>query len=103
MTTINAKNGDTITAAIGYIDIGGLAVPRAKLAEVLPDIERFERNLSLALATDAYMTEHNGYVPDSFLSLDDNRRREVAETLHEVGMLHKSAADELKAEIERRA
>jgi hypothetical protein len=35
-----------VTDAVGFVDLGNLAIPRQKLAKMLPDIERFERCLS---------------------------------------------------------
>jgi hypothetical protein len=91
---VENKNG-TVTDVIGFINIGTMAIPRAQLARVLPDIDRFERCLPLALKVDEYMTEHQGAIPPW---LDRTQRDDVAETLREIGRLELDAADELESE-----
>lgn len=70
-----------------HIDIGGLALPRSELAEVLPDIDRFEKYLTDALAVDSYMTNGDGSVPSYVQKWPEERLSGVIATLKEIGSL----------------
>jgi|GEM_PF-3999350 len=92
----------TVTAAIGYVDLGTHIVPRAKLAMMLPDLARFERWLRVAQRIDAYMTEHDGVIPPEFKVMSIADRRAVADTLVELGELQRQAGEACRAELARR-
>jgi hypothetical protein len=51
-------NGE-VTHAVGFVDLGNIAIARQKLAKMLSDVERFEQCLGTAL----YITEHEGAWP----------------------------------------
>ncbi|HET7313025.1 MAG TPA: hypothetical protein VFJ08_01600 [Salinisphaera sp.] len=70
-----------------HIDIGGVALPRSELAEVLPDIERFEAYLTDALAVDSYMGNGDGSVPSYVHKWPEERLANVIATLKEIGSL----------------
>jgi hypothetical protein len=44
---IEHDNGTT-TEAIGFVELGGMVIPRVQLAKLLPEIARLERGLPLA-------------------------------------------------------
>ena len=70
-----------------HIDIGGLALPRNELVKVLPDIERFEANLTDALAVDSYMSNGDGSIPSYVEKWSEQRLSDVVATLKELGSL----------------
>ena len=78
-----------------HIDIGGVALPRATLAEVLPDIARFEQHLPDALAVDADMKAGDGSIPDYVSEWPQARIEAVVATLKELGSLREQASAEL--------
>ncbi|RJS95211.1 hypothetical protein [Salinisphaera sp. Q1T1-3] len=78
---------DMPQAPQGHIDIGGAAIPRDELAKVLPDIERFEANLTDALAVDSHMKQGDGAVPDFVRQWSEERLADVIVTLKELGSL----------------
>lgn len=69
------------------VDIGGLFVKRSVLAEVLPDLERFERHRADALAIDAAMSANDGSVPEYVQEWPQERIEAVVSTLKELGNL----------------
>lgn len=95
MTT---RHEDGITT-IGYVDIGGCAFPRAALAEVLPDINRFERWLDAAVKADDYMTLHPGQIPPFMRQLSAAEWEAVVTTMRELGELQMAAAADLQREL----
>lgn len=70
-----------------HIDIGGVALPRRELAEVLPDIDRFEAHLTDALAVDSHMSNGDGNLPSYVQQWSEERIANVVATLKEVGSL----------------
>lgn len=70
-----------------HIDIGGVALPREQLVDVLPDIERFEAHLTDALAVDSYMHNGDGSVPAYVHKWSEERLAGVIATLKELGSL----------------
>ncbi|GEM_PF-1657497 len=87
MSDIPANNTDDA------VDIGGLSVKRSALAEVLPDLERFERHRADALAIDAAMSANDGSVPEYVQEWPQERIEAVILTLKELG--------NLRAEVQR--
>jgi hypothetical protein len=85
------ENGNTL---IGYLDVGGLLLPRAQLAETLPDMRRFERCLTDAQMVSAHMTEH-GEPPDAFFGWSEAHMTDVSDTMREVGALLEQAVRRL--------
>tara|TARA_B100002049_G_scaffold231018_1_gene208439 strand:- start:418 stop:705 length:288 start_codon:yes stop_codon:yes gene_type:complete len=79
-----------------HIDIGGIALPREELAQVLPDIERFERHLADALAVDRDMQASEGAVPDYVREWPQARIDAVVRTLKEVGSLREQTSEQMK-------
>ena len=79
-----------------HIDIGGIALPREELAQVLPDIERFERHLPDALAVDRDMQASEGAVPDYVREWPQARIDAVVRTLKEVGSLREQTSEQMK-------
>lgn len=69
------------------VDIGGLSVKRSALADVLPDLERFECHRADALAIDAAMSANDGKVPDYVQEWPQDRIEAVIVTLKELGKL----------------
>lgn len=92
------ENGNRL---IGFIKVGGLAVPRAEVAKVLPDIERFERCLADAEMVNAYMTDH-GKPPAVLSGWSDAYIDDIQVTMREVGAIEGQAAEHLRAERARR-
>lgn len=78
-----------------HIDIGGIALPRKTLAEVLPDLDRFERHLPDALAVDADMKAGDGSIPDYVAQWPQPRIEAVVATLKELGSLREQASAQL--------
>ena len=93
-------NNET-TAAIGFIDLGTMLIPRAELAKVLPDIARFERCLPTARYVSDYMSEHDGALPPGW-NPTDAECKDVVLTMRELGNIELSALNELKEERKRR-
>ncbi|WP_423824072.1 hypothetical protein V5738_08905 [Salinisphaera sp. SPP-AMP-43] len=79
---IDSQSGPT-----SHIDIGGVALPRSELVKVLPDIERFEANLTDALAVDSYMSNGDGSIPSYVQKWSEQRLADVVTTLKELGSL----------------
>jgi hypothetical protein len=100
MKTVHENGG--VTDAIGFINLGTMAVPRKQLAKWLPDVERFERWLPVTQRTDAYMTAHDGATPPEFKAMSVADCSAVLDTMRELGELQTAAARELKAELARR-
>ncbi|ROO24396.1 hypothetical protein [Salinisphaera japonica] len=82
MSSIDASN-----IPADHVDIGGAAVPRVELAKVLPDIVRFEANLTDALAVESHMKQGDGVVPDFVTQWPEDRLAEVITTLKELGSI----------------
>ena len=82
MSSIDASN-----TPADHVDIGGAAVPRAELAKVLPDIVRFEANLTDALAVESHMKHGDGVVPEFVTKWSEERLAEVITTLKELGSI----------------
>ncbi|MES1949083.1 hypothetical protein C84B14_17128 [Salinisphaera sp. C84B14] len=80
-----------------HIDIGGIALPREELAQVLPDIERFEQHLPDALAVDRDMKASGGAVPDYVRQWPQARIDAVVRTLKEVGSLREQASEQMQS------
>ena len=80
-----------------HIDIGGVALPRDELVEVLPDIARFEQHLPDALAVDKAMCEGDGSIPDYVRAWPQPRIEAVVTTLKEIGSLREQAGEQIKA------
>lgn len=84
-------SGDTPT----HIDIGGMALPRGELVEVLPDIERFEAHLTDAIAVDSYMKNGDGSIPDYVRQWSQERIAAVVATLNEIGSLREQLIEQM--------
>lgn len=97
--TIKDTNG---TALIGFIDIGGVAIPRAGLAKGLDDIDRFERWLDRAKETEEHMNEHDGQIPPFAKALSEADRADLITTLKELGALQMAVAERMEAELQSR-
>lgn len=91
-------NTDRHNISSTHIDIGGVALPRQELAEVLPDIERFETHLPDALAVDKQMREGDGSIPDYVSTWPQARVAAVVATLKELGSLREQAGEQIKAQ-----
>jgi hypothetical protein len=76
-----------------HIDIGGLALPRRELVEVLPDIDRFERCLTDALAVDIDMKQSSGAIPDYIGQWSKGYTEAVIRTLKEISSLRQQASE----------
>ena len=96
---MKTENGNSM---IGYMDLDGLAVPRAKLAQVLPDINRFERCLPDALTLSQYMTDNSGDMPAYVTRWPNSYLNDVAATLKELAGIEKQAAKTLHMEAATR-
>lgn len=94
--TIQDENG---TALIGFIDIGGVAIPRAVLAKGMPDIGRFERWLEVAKDIVCYMEEHQDRLPPFTERLTVEDGADLIATLQELGALRIATAFELDREL----
>lgn len=79
-----------------HIDIGGMALPREELVEVLPDIERFEAHLTDAIAVDSYMKNGDGSVPEYVQKWPQERIAAVIATLNEIGSLREQLMQQVK-------
>lgn len=77
-----------------HIDIGGVALSRSELAEVLPDIRRFEAHLTDALAVDSYMSHGDGGIPSYARKWSENRLTNVVATLKELGSLREQLSQQ---------
>lgn len=77
-----------------HIDIGGVALPRSELADVLPDIERFETHLTDALAVDSYLRNGDGSIPSYAQKWPEERLANVIATLKEIGSLREQLAEQ---------
>lgn len=82
------------------VDIGGLWIKRASLAEILPDLARFERHRADALALDTEMSENNGAIPDYINDWPAERIEAVVATLKELGSLRAEAQRQLETDAE---
>lgn len=89
MTSDHSKQPPT------HIDIGGMALSRAELAEVLPDIERFEQHLTDALAVDSYMKNGDGSIPGYAQQWPQERIAAVVATLNEIGSLREQLGEQM--------
>lgn len=78
-----------------HIDIGGMALPREELVEVLPDIERFEAHLTDAIAVDSHMKNGDGSVPDYVQKWPQERIAAVIATLNEIGSLREQLMQQM--------
>lgn len=86
-----------------YIKLdGGLLIPRAKLAETLPDIERFERCLSDAQRLSADMTANGGRPPEYIADWNKPYRDDVVATMRETGELYSYSLADMEVEKIRR-
>lgn len=90
------------TSATTHLDIGGVALPRSALADVLPDMARFERYLADALAVDADMKRGDGSIPDYVREWPQERIEGVVATLKEVGSLREQAQAQVREKAPRR-
>lgn len=99
MTILKDENGNEM---IGYIELNGMAIPRAYLVKVLPDIERFERCLDDALRVSRQMDENEGRVPDCMKSWTGPYVRDIAATVGELGEIYASAAELCRADAAAR-
>lgn len=57
------------------------------MVEILPDFNRFEACLTDALAVDAYMSNHDGHIPDYVQEWSEKHLARVISTLKEIGSL----------------
>jgi hypothetical protein len=88
---VKVKHSDgTVTEAVGYLDLGGLLIPRARLAKELPDIARFER----CLVTARYISEYSAFPPG--WNPTDGGINDVALTLGEMDELELKTAEALE-------
>jgi hypothetical protein len=85
-----------------HVDIGGVALPREALANVLPDIERFERHLADALQVDRDMKAGDGSIPPYVSDWSQERINAVVATLKEVGSLREQAGEQIQSSNVRR-
>lgn len=69
-------------------------MPRSELANVLPDIERFEAHLTDALAVDSHMSNGDGSVPSYVQKWSEERLANVIATLKELGSLREQLAQQ---------
>lgn len=81
-----------------HIDIGGMALPREELVEVLPDIERFEAHLTDAIAVDSHMKNGDGSVPEYVQKWPQERIAAVIATLNEIGSLREQLMQQVKSQ-----
>ena len=92
---MNANEQPNIPAS--HIDIGGVALPRKELAQVLPDMARFEAHLPDALAVDTQMREGDGSIPAYVQNWPQERVAAVVATLKELGSLREQASEQIKS------
>ena len=92
---MNANDQPSIPAS--HLDIGGVALPREELSQVLPDMARFERHLPDALAIDKQMREGDGSIPSYVQDWPQDRIAAVVATLKEVGSLREQAGEQINS------
>ncbi len=88
------------TDAVGFLDLGTMAIPRSELARVLPDIDRFESYLELTLRVDKYMGENSGAIPPW---LRPSQADGVMATMRDLAALDEAACVTLRAELSKGA
>ncbi len=99
MGTLKDENGREL---IGHVDVGGIAIPFGKLAQTVPDVERFMRCLDDAQKISGDMEYNGGVVPTYTHGWPESKLTDVSDTMQEIGLIQKSAAVELRKEAERR-
>ncbi|MES1930129.1 hypothetical protein SADO_12778 [Salinisphaera dokdonensis CL-ES53] len=92
---MNVNDQPSIPAS--HLDIGGVALPREELSQVLPDMARFEQHLPDALAIDTQMREGDGSIPAYVQDWPQERVAAVVATLKELGSLREQASEQIKS------
>lgn len=72
-----------------------MALPRAELGEVLPDMARFEAHLTDALAVDSHMKNGDGSIPGYARQWSQERIAAVIATLNELGSLREQLTEQM--------
>jgi len=85
------------------IEINGeLLIPRALLAEKLPDIERFKQCLKAAEKLHADVTANDGQLPEYTEAWSESYLVDVLATVGEIGRLYSDALADMQVENIRR-
>lgn len=100
MSILKDENGREL---IGHVDVGGIAIPFGKLAQTVPDVERFMRCLSDAQKIGAAMDEDGGAVPEYARDWPESKLTDVAATLQDISQIQGSAVVTLRDEAARRS